>query len=92
MRITRNDATELLGFNEDDYVFQANAANRAMNSIIEEYISVRKATLTLFQSFTKEQLLHIGKASNFSVLVRAIDYIVQGHENHHRNIIIEKYL
>ena len=92
LRISRNDATALSGFEENDYVIAANAAGREMKSIIEEYVSVRKATLTLYESFTNKQLLKIGKASNSSVSVRAIGYIIQGHEKHHMNIISERYL
>ena len=92
LRISRNDATALSGFEENDYVIAANAAGREMKSIIEEYVSVRKATLTLYESFTNKQLLKIGKASNSSVSVRAIGCIIQGHEKHHMNIISERYL
>ena len=92
LRIARNDTTELSGFEEDDYVIEANATSREMENIIEEYVSVRNATLTLYKSFTKEQLLRLGKASNCSVSVRAIGYIIQGHEMHHLNIISERYL
>lgn len=92
LRIARKDSTELSGFEEDDYVVEAKATSREMKSIIKEYVSVRKATLTLYQSFTKEQLLRIGRASNCSVSVRAIGYIIQGHEKHHVNIIKERYL
>jgi hypothetical protein len=92
LRISRNDKTELPGFEENDYVVAANASNREMVSIVEEYVSVRKATLTLFESFSEEQLLRIGKASDCSVSVRAIGYIIQGHEKHHLNVISERYL
>jgi hypothetical protein len=92
LRIARNDATELSGFEDDDYVVEAKATSREMKSIIEEYVSVRKATLTLYESFTAEQLLRVGRASNCSVSGRAIGYIIQGHEIHHINIIRERYL
>ena len=92
LRIARKDTTELSGFEENEYVVEANATSREMKSIIEEYVSIRKATLTLYDSFTKEHLLRIGRASNCSVSVRAIGYIIQGHEIHHINIIRERYL
>jgi hypothetical protein len=92
LRIARNDNTELSGFEENDYVKVANANGREMISIIEEYVSVRKATLTLFKSFSDNQLLRIGKASGCTVSVRAIGYIIQGHEKHHLSVINERYL
>ena len=63
-----------------------------MQSLLEEYKSVRKATITLFNTFNTETLLLIGEASGFPVSVRAIGYIIMGHENHHLKIIKERYL
>lgn len=92
LRIARNDTTELPGFEENDYVHEAKADFREIKSLIEEYIAVRKATLNLFSSFSNEDLFKIGKASNATISVRAIGYIIQGHEIHHINIIKQRYL
>jgi hypothetical protein len=46
----------------------------------------------LFASFTDLDLLRLGTASNASVSVRAIGYIILGHELHHKNVILERYL
>ena len=50
LRYARNDSTELPGFEQDDYVPFSNANDRDIESIIEEFVSVRQATLTLFGS------------------------------------------
>lgn len=92
LRIGRNDKTPLPGFEENDYVLEANALNRTIESLIEEYISVRNATIALFNSFSEEQLIRMGVASENQVSVRAIGFIIMGHEKHHVNIIRERYL
>lgn len=92
LRIARNDNTALPGFEENDYVVTANANNREYESLLAEYESVRNATISLFETFSSEDLLRLGTASNCSVSVRAIGYITLGHELHHKNIILERYL
>lgn len=92
LRISRNDSTPIPGFEENDYVSFANANSRSFESLIEEYISVRKATISLFSSFTEEQYMRIGVASNNAVSVRALGYIILGHEKHHILVVEERYL
>jgi hypothetical protein len=92
LRIARNEKVELPGFNEDSYVVEALANERSLSSLLEEYKMVRNATICLFKSFSENQLARIGVASNNSISVRAIGVIIQGHENHHMEIIKERYL
>ncbi|WP_179353750.1 DinB family protein [Winogradskyella vidalii] len=92
LRIARFDGTALPGFEHNDYVEAASANHRTFTSLVEEYKSVREATITLFSSFSSEALLQIGEASGFPISVRAIGFIIVGHDHHHAQIIKERYL
>lgn len=92
LRIARNDATPMVGFEQDDYVANSNTADRSLDSLIAEYKSVRLASISLFESFNQDNLMSIGTASNSPISVRAIGYILTGHENHHNRILKERYL
>jgi len=92
LRIARKDKTPLPGFEENEYVETAFANKRVMNDLIEEFITVREATISLFKTFTEEQLLQMGTASEKPVSVRAIGFITMGHQKHHEKIIKERYL
>lgn len=92
LRIARNDKTPLAGFEQDDYVDSANTSNRSMDSLLDEYESVRNASISLFESLNTEELKRVGVASNSPISVRAIGYILTGHENHHNRVIRQKYL
>ena len=92
LRISRNDKTPLPGFDENNYAIEANATNRSLESLLEEYKSVRNATMTLFNTFTNDELIRKGNASGKDISVRAIGYIILGHELHHIEIIKERYL
>ena len=92
LRIVRNDSTALPGFDENEYVVAANANDREFESLLEEYRTVRDATISLYKNFSISDLLKLGTASGASVSVRGIGYCVLGHELHHKQIIIERYL
>jgi hypothetical protein len=92
LRIARNDSTALPGFDENAFVISANANERDFESLLKEYISVREATLSLFENFSATDLLKLGTASGASVSVRGIGYCLLGHELHHKQVIIERYL
>jgi hypothetical protein len=63
-----------------------------VRSILKEYESVRRATVTLFQSFTEEDLSRKGTANNYVYSVQGLLYHMAGHELHHLNILRERYL
>lgn len=92
LRFARNDATPLPGFDQDSYVSVSNAAKRSKDSIISEYETVRDATISLFRSFDDEVLLRKGKASGSYMSVRALGFVICGHQLHHQRIIEERYL
>lgn len=91
LRVARNDATALPGFEQDDYVPFSNANGRSLDSIFEEFTAVRQATLTLFQTFDETALTREGIVSGHTMSVRAAAYIIAGHELHHFNSIKENY-
>lgn len=92
LRIARQDKTSLAGFEQDDYVVSAKSSSRSLVNILEEYKAVRQATIALYQSFDSNALEQIGEASGSPISVRAIGYIITGHENHHNQVIFERYL
>nr|WP_299362500.1 DinB family protein [Winogradskyella sp.] len=92
LRIARGDKTPLVGFEQDDYVAKGDALNRSFKSLVEEYKAVKHSTITLFRSFDDDMLLRIGEASGASISVRALGYIITGHENHHMSVIKAIYL
>jgi hypothetical protein len=90
--IGRNDKTWLPGFEQDDYVANANFNARTLASLIEELVSVRRATVNLFKHFTDEEWCRRGIANQKEVSARAIAYMAAGHERHHLEILKSRYL
>ena len=88
----RADKAALHSFEQDDYVKGGNFGKRTMNDLIQEFETIRLASISLFRSFDAEQLGRRGIASGNGFTVRSLVYIVPGHERHHYNILRERYL
>jgi hypothetical protein len=91
LRIARGDRTPLPGFEQDDYMRNSPFAQRPIAELIEDYIAVRRATLTLFRNLDEQAWMRRGIVNNNDISVRALAYITAGHELHHRRILEEKY-
>lgn len=92
LRISRSDETPLPGFDQDAYVPASNADSRSIESLLEEYAAVRKASLCFIRSLDESQLSRKGTASGWPVSVRALINIIYGHEAHHMAVIEERYI
>ena len=92
LRFARRDATNLPGYEEDDYVKNSNGDTRDYNDLLEEFSAVRNTTILLFNSFTHESLQRIGSANGSIISVRALGFIISGHLQHHLTIIKDRYL
>ena len=92
LRIARNDQTPLSGFEQDDYVMNGGFDNRQLSDLAKEYEHVREASIDLFEGLGQEAWSRRGKANEVEVSVRAIAWIISGHELHHKGVINSKYL
>lgn len=91
LRFARNDKTELSGFDENAYVPTIHAERRTGVSIIEEYKSVRNATICMFRNFDTEMLQRTGIANKNEFSVKLLGAIIAGHETHHLRMLKERY-
>ena len=92
LRISRNDKTPLPGFEENSYVENTDANKRSIQDLLSEFSAVRQSNLFLFKSFTNEQLTRMGTSSENPISVRAIGFIILGHQKHHQKVFMERYL
>ena len=88
----RNDKTPLPGFDQDKYMPNSSASVRTKEDIVLEYNAIRESTLCLFNSFDVDVLKRIGVASGSRMSVRAMGFIISGHQAHHIKIIRKRYL
>lgn len=92
LRFSRNDKTDLPGFEEKDYAPEANAHSRTIIQLVAEMERLRATTVDMFASFTPTMLKREGTANKNKLSVVNLGYIIAGHEIHHRKVLTERYL
>lgn len=92
LRFARNDQTKLSGFEQDDYIRNATFDDCKLSELTDEFEHVRRGNLLMLRQLNEESWNRSGNASNAEVTVRALAYIIAGHELHHMNVLRDKYL
>ena len=91
LSFARGDQQSLQSFDENWYASNDESENRSFQSIVEEFVTVRLATISLFKNFTANQLSKFGVANNFKTSVNAIGFFTVGHAKHHFTVLKERY-
>ncbi|HKP86408.1 MAG TPA: DinB family protein [Blastocatellia bacterium] len=92
LRFARNDKAPIEGFDQDEFARNGMFDERKLADLAEEFEHVRRANLLLFRSLSEETLGRRGVASENEVSVRALLYIIAGHERHHIEVLKTRYL
>ena len=88
----RADPATLPPFDQDLWSRTADAHERPMADLLHEFSAIRKATIATFRSFRHEDWVRRGTANHCEFTVRAMPFILAGHELHHRKVLVERYL
>lgn len=91
LRFARADQTPLAGFDENTYVPAGRFGDRTLASLVDEFRAIRETTVRLFDGLDEQAFLSSGPANNAPVTVRALAWIIAGHERHHVGILKERY-
>ena len=91
LRIARGDTTPLPSFDENAYVPIAKFDDRSLADLVGELRTARAATLALLRTFDAEAWRRRGTASGKPVSVRALAFMIPGHERHHVEVLRSRY-
>lgn len=89
---SRAEKKMLPGFEQDDYVAAGSFDDRSWTDLVDEFASVRAASIALYRGMSDEMLTRRGHANNAEVSARACGFMIAGHERHHMNLLKERYL
>ena len=92
MCFARKDKTPLPGYDENNYVANANFNKQTLLNLGHEFILLRQANMAFFNTLDEEAFDQTGVANNTTVSVRAILFMMAGHTTHHINVLKDKYL
>ena len=90
--IARGEQQNLPGFEQDDYVRNSTFDAYPLSELASELEIVRQSTIFLFRHIDEQAWTRRGVANNAEVSVRALAYIIAGHELHHREVLRSRYL
>jgi hypothetical protein len=92
LRFARNDSTDLPGYDENLLAANTNSSERTVKDLINELVMVRNSNIILFENFSDEMLHRTGLAAGINISVLALGFVIAGHQQHHLNVIRERYL
>jgi hypothetical protein len=92
LRFGRHDPTPLPGYEQDDDIRNASFDACRLADLADELGHVRQSTLAFFRHLAPEAWLRVGTANDDPVSVRALAWIIAGHELHHLQVLRERYL
>ncbi|MGQ0640207.1 MAG: DinB family protein [Gemmatimonadaceae bacterium] len=91
LRFARGDTTPLPGYDEKAYTPAGHFDERSLGDVAAEFAAVRAATCALFRGLSSEALAQSGVANDSPMSVRAVAYIIAGHERHHVALLQTRY-
>ena len=93
MCYSRGETTPLPGFDEKRYTDMSGANDRRWPDILEEYAALRQGNIKMFEAFTPEMCMRVGRAGVATVITaRAVGFLIAGHNVHHLKFLQERYL
>lgn len=87
----RRDGTTPSGFEQDIFAQNAGTNRRTIDDLIEELVTVRRATKAMYDSFDDEMLKARGISWEYETAVLDMGFTIVGHQIHHINVITERY-
>ncbi len=83
LSFARNDPAPLPGMDPDGFMAGANFADRSLADVVAEFVAVRRASVAFVRSLDAAAWTRSGVADGNPISVRALAYIMAGHELHH---------
>jgi hypothetical protein len=92
LRFARGDGNALAGFEQDDYVRAGRFDACSFAELLDEFELVRRSNVLMFRHLDDTAWTLLGVASGYEITVRALAYVIAGHEIHHMRVLHERYL
>lgn len=92
LAFSRGDSCRLPSFDENAYVQTGGFDRVPMRELVDGFVAVRRSTLALLRAMPDEAWDYIGVASDNAISVRALAFVMAGHELHHIRVVREHYL
>ena len=90
--IARSDDVDLPSMEQDEWASHSNAGERPLDDLAQEWASVRRSSVHLFDTLAAGAAERRGRAGGNPFTVRSLAWIMAGHELWHRERLARDYL
>jgi len=87
----RSDPQPLPGFDENAWVPSGKFGDRSLADLTDELQATRASTIAMVRGLDPDSFARRGTANGAGISVRALLYIIAGHERHHVALFKERY-
>ena len=88
----RSAPDALPGFEQDDFMKAISLEGVSLKNLADEFANIRKSNISFFEQLAAGDWMKQGTASGRPVSVRALAYIIAGHELHHMDVLKTRYV
>lgn len=92
LRVSRGDKTPMSGYDENEYAMHDYTEHLSLSDIIEEFKTLRQATISLIKTINPNALDFEGNANGAITTARQMGWVIAGHGRHHLSVLNSKYL
>jgi hypothetical protein len=90
LAVARRDTAELPGFDENAYMKNVDFDAIPVADLVDEYEHLRRSHLAFFRHLPPDAWTRTGIANGSPISVRALAYVIVGHERHHMRIVASR--
>jgi hypothetical protein len=92
LSIARSDGVDLPSMEQDEWAARSNAHQRELDDLASEWGAIRRATVHMFATLGPGDATRRGRAGGNQLTVRALAWMIAGHELWHRERLAKDYL
>jgi uncharacterized damage-inducible protein DinB len=89
--IARGEQQPLPGMDQDQYAGNADYDRIPLSKIVQHYTALRVSTFFLLEQIPDSGWERKGISNQNSISLRALAYVIAGHERHHMRVLSERY-
>jgi uncharacterized damage-inducible protein DinB len=90
--MSRKESVSLWGYDQNFLVENSRFEELTMQHLVTDFMNVRKASISFIEALSESQLKIKGFAGKYEVTLEDFIKSIIGHEMHHINVIIERYI
>ncbi len=92
LALSRGESNAIPGYDHNAYVEAVDVSNRSIFDLAEEFATIRVGTVSFYRNLQPSYGLRMANVNGNPMSVRALAFITAGHLQHHKDILVERYL